>query len=53
METLSTIQDALRDYWGFDSFLPLQKDAMECALGGRDSRAPDIAYPDPVTLPAS
>ena len=37
METLSTIQDALRDYWGFDSFLPLQKDAMECALCGRDS----------------
>jgi ATP-dependent DNA helicase RecQ len=37
METLSTIQDALRDYWGFDSFLPLQKDAMECALRGRDS----------------
>jgi ATP-dependent DNA helicase RecQ len=29
--------ETLRKYWGFDSFLPLQAEAMECVLSGRDS----------------
>jgi len=37
MATLSTIQGALKDYWGFGSLLPLQREAIECALEGRDS----------------
>jgi ATP-dependent DNA helicase RecQ len=28
---------ALQQYWGYDSFLPLQKEAMECALARQDS----------------
>ena len=27
----------MRAYWGYDGFLPLQKEAMECVLSGRDS----------------
>lgn len=27
----------IKKYWGFDKFLPLQKEAMECVLSGRDS----------------
>jgi ATP-dependent DNA helicase RecQ len=29
--------ETLRKYWGFDSFLPLQAEAMGCVLAGRDS----------------
>ena len=29
--------DALRRYWGYDRFRPLQYEAMRCALEGRDS----------------
>jgi ATP-dependent DNA helicase RecQ len=32
-----TIEQALKKYWGFEKFLPLQKDAMDCTLAGRDS----------------
>jgi ATP-dependent DNA helicase RecQ len=32
-----SISEVLRKYWGFDRFLPLQKQAMECVGGGRDS----------------
>jgi ATP-dependent DNA helicase RecQ len=32
-----TIEQALKKYWGFERFLPLQKDAMDCTLAGRDS----------------
>jgi ATP-dependent DNA helicase RecQ len=31
------IEDVLRKYWGFDKFLPLQKQAMECVCRGHDS----------------
>jgi len=31
------IKEALKKYWGYDSFLPLQKQAMECVVSGRDS----------------
>ena len=33
----SCLQDVLRRYWGYDSFLPLQSEAMNCVLQGRDS----------------
>jgi hypothetical protein len=31
------MEEVLRKYWGFDTFLPLQKQAMECVCCGRDS----------------
>ena len=31
------IEEVLRKYWGFEGFLPLQKEAMECVCAGRDS----------------
>ena len=31
------LNKALQKYWGFDSFLPLQSEAMNCVLDGRDS----------------
>jgi ATP-dependent DNA helicase RecQ len=32
-----SLEEVLRKYWGFDSFLPLQKQAIECICRGRDS----------------
>jgi ATP-dependent DNA helicase RecQ len=32
-----SIEQVLRKYWGFDKFLPMQKQAMECVCRGRDS----------------
>ena len=32
-----SIEEVLRKYWGFDKFLPLQKQAMECVCRGCDS----------------
>jgi ATP-dependent DNA helicase RecQ len=32
-----SIEAVLRKYWGFGTFLPLQKQAMECVCCGRDS----------------
>jgi ATP-dependent DNA helicase RecQ len=32
-----SIDAVLRKYWGFDKFLPLQKQAIECVCGARDS----------------
>jgi ATP-dependent DNA helicase RecQ len=32
-----SIEAVLRKYWGFDRFLPLQKQAMDCVGAGRDS----------------
>ncbi len=37
MEMMKSIEEALKKYWGFDEFLPLQKHAMECVMSGRDS----------------
>lgn len=34
---IQNIENALRKYWGYDSFLPLQKQAIECVCAGRDS----------------
>ncbi len=31
------IEEVLQKYWGFDGFLPLQREAMQCVRGGRDS----------------
>jgi ATP-dependent DNA helicase RecQ len=34
---LESIEAVLQKYWGYDTFLPLQKQAMECVNRGRDS----------------
>ena len=34
---IQNIEKALRKYWGYEDFLPLQKQAMECVACGRDS----------------
>ncbi len=31
------MKDIIKKYWGFNGFLPLQKEAMDCVLSGRDS----------------
>ncbi|MCX6842696.1 MAG: DNA helicase RecQ [candidate division WOR-3 bacterium] len=31
------IEAALRKYWGYERFLPLQREAIECAVAGQDS----------------
>lgn len=33
----ASLADALRQYWGYDGFLPLQEEAMSCAMAGEDS----------------
>ncbi|HEX4348234.1 MAG TPA: DNA helicase RecQ [Vicinamibacterales bacterium] len=33
----ATLEDALHRYWGYSSFRPLQREAMEAVLSGRDS----------------
>ena len=34
---MKKIERALAQYWGFESFLPLQREAMECISRGIDS----------------
>jgi ATP-dependent DNA helicase RecQ len=34
---LARVQDAVKRYWGFDSLRPLQAQAIECVLSGRDA----------------
>ncbi len=34
---IKNLEEALRKYWGFDAFLPLQREAMSCIGEGRDS----------------
>jgi ATP-dependent DNA helicase RecQ len=31
------LQQVLKTYWGFDDYLPLQREAMQCVLADRDS----------------
>jgi ATP-dependent DNA helicase RecQ len=33
----AALQQALKSYWGFDDYLPLQREAMQCVLDDRDS----------------
>ncbi len=35
--TISPLEDALTRYWGYTAFRPLQREAMEAVLAGRDS----------------
>ena len=37
MTTPDALLDVLERYWGYTSFRPLQREAMEAILGGRDS----------------
>jgi ATP-dependent DNA helicase RecQ len=37
MSVTENLQAVLRRYWGFDGFLPLQEEAADCVLRGRDS----------------
>ena len=34
---MEEVEKALKRYWGYDQFRPLQKQAIECVLAGRDS----------------
>jgi superfamily II DNA helicase RecQ len=34
---MERLLEALKQYWGYDSFLPLQKEAMECVINNKDS----------------
>ena len=34
---IDRLKTVLKKYWGYDSFLPLQREAMLCAASGRDS----------------
>jgi ATP-dependent DNA helicase RecQ len=36
-ESVDTLLSVLAKYWGYDTFLPLQREAMLCAVQGRDS----------------
>ena len=35
--TVPDLQEAISQYWGYTTFRPLQKDAMDAVLAGRDS----------------
>ena len=35
--TLNGLQEALSRYWGYTTFRPLQREAMDAVLAGRDS----------------
>jgi ATP-dependent DNA helicase RecQ len=37
MDNAKVLRDALKRYWGYEDFLPLQREAMESVLGGTDS----------------
>jgi len=61
---MQSIEEILKRYWGYSGFRPLQKEAMECVLHGRDSivilptgggkslcfQAPAIALPRPTLV---
>ena len=35
--SFDALQQVLKTYWGFDDYLPLQREAMQCVLDNRDS----------------
>jgi hypothetical protein len=37
VHTSDTLEQTLARYWGFDTFRPLQREAMDAILAGRDS----------------
>ena len=37
VDAIKRIEEILKHHWGYESFLPLQREAMTCGLGGRDS----------------
>ncbi|MFA6241492.1 MAG: RecQ family ATP-dependent DNA helicase [Candidatus Hydrogenedentales bacterium] len=37
MSTLELLKPIVKQYWGYDRFLPLQPEAMSCVMEGRDS----------------
>src|ERR1043166_9571479 len=37
MESLSLLREAVARYWGYTTFRPLQQEAMEAILAGRDT----------------
>jgi len=34
-----TIKEILKQYWGYDSFRPLQQDIINAVIGGKDTLA--------------
>ena len=36
-DTAAKPQDILKQYWGYDAFRPLQREAIDCVIGKRDS----------------
>jgi ATP-dependent DNA helicase RecQ len=36
-QATASLTDAISQYWGYDAFLPLQKEAMSCVMDHRDS----------------
>ena len=34
---MQRVKEVLKKHWGYDRFLPLQREAMECVVAGRDS----------------
>lgn len=34
---MNALKAIIKQYWGFDAFYPLQREAMQCALAGKDS----------------
>ncbi|MDR0311957.1 MAG: DEAD/DEAH box helicase, partial [Acidobacteriota bacterium] len=61
---MQSIEEILKKYWGYSGFRPLQKEAMECVLLGRDAivvlptgggkslcfQAPALALPRPTLV---
>lgn len=37
LKELKELKAVLRQFWGYEGFLPLQEEAMQCVLGGNDS----------------
>ncbi|MCK5586318.1 RecQ family ATP-dependent DNA helicase, partial [Candidatus Bipolaricaulota bacterium] len=35
--SVQQVEEILKQYWGYDDFLPLQREAIQCGVSGRDS----------------